>query len=68
MKPTNENGRKRDSLTHVIFNYSANVTMIYDGDGNRVSKTAAVATTKYRIDTQNPTGYAQVVDMQFPPF
>jgi hypothetical protein len=29
--------------------------------GNRVSKTDAGATTTYLVDTQNPTGYAQVV-------
>ena len=32
-----------------------------DGDGNRVSKTIAGATTKYLVDTENPTGYAQVI-------
>src|SRR5579884_127550 len=36
------------------------VTLTYDGDGNRVSETAGGATTKYLVDTQNPTGYAQV--------
>ena len=35
--------------------------MVYDGYGNRVSKTVAGATTTYLVDTQNPTGYAQVV-------
>src|SRR5437762_10240127 len=38
------------------------VTIVYDGDGNRVSKTAAGSTTQYLVDTLNPTGYAQVVD------
>jgi RHS repeat-associated protein len=38
------------------------VTIVYDGDGNRVAETVAGATTKYLVDTQNPTGYAQVVD------
>jgi RHS repeat-associated protein len=34
---------------------------VYDGDGNRVSKTVAGMTTTYLVDDQNPTGYAQVV-------
>jgi len=37
------------------------LTIVYDGDGNRVSKTAAGATTTYLVDDRNPTGYAQVV-------
>jgi RHS repeat-associated protein len=38
------------------------IGIVYDGDGNRVSKTVAGATTQYLVDTQNPTGYAQVMD------
>ncbi len=38
------------------------VTVVYDGDGNRVAETVGGATTNYLVDTQNPTGYAQVVD------
>jgi RHS repeat-associated protein len=38
------------------------VTIVYDGDGNRVSETVGGVTTKYLVDTLNPTGYAQVVD------
>ncbi|HKV81575.1 MAG TPA: hypothetical protein VJP02_25735, partial [Candidatus Sulfotelmatobacter sp.] len=38
------------------------VTIVYDGDGNRVSETVAGATTNYLVDTHNPTGYAQVMD------
>lgn len=38
------------------------VTIAYDGDGNRVAETVAGGTTKYLVDTQNSTGYAQVVD------
>jgi RHS repeat-associated protein len=38
------------------------VTLAYDGDGNRVSETEGGVTTNYLVDTQNPTGYAQVVD------
>jgi hypothetical protein len=38
------------------------VSVVYDGDGNRVSETAGGTTTKYLVDTLNPTGYSQVVD------
>src|SRR5208282_5162688 len=38
------------------------VTVAYDGDGNRVAETVGGVTTNYLVDTQNPTGYAQVVD------
>jgi len=38
------------------------VSYIYDGDGNRVAKTVGGVTTKYLVDTNNPTGYAQVVE------
>ncbi len=38
------------------------MTIVYDGDGNRVSETVAGVTTKYLVDTVNPTGYAQVLD------
>jgi RHS repeat-associated protein len=38
------------------------VTLVYDGDGNRVSETVGGVSTNYLVDTQNPTGYAQVVD------
>lgn len=42
------------------------VGIIYDGDGNRVSKTVMAngvpTTTYYLVDDLNPTGYPQVVD------
>ena len=38
------------------------VTVVYDGDGNRVSETVGGITTKYLVADQNLTGYAQVVD------
>ena len=38
------------------------VTIVYDGDGNRVAETVGGVTTNYLVDTVNPTGYAQVVD------
>jgi RHS repeat-associated protein len=49
----------QDRLTS--FNNGA-AAMVYDGDGNRVSKTAAGATTVYPVDEGNPTGLAQVVE------
>jgi len=38
------------------------VTLLYDGDGNRVAKTVGATTTQYLVDDLNPTGYAQVVE------
>jgi RHS repeat-associated protein len=38
------------------------VTLVYDGDDNRVAKTVGGATTRYLVDDLNPTGYAQVVE------
>ena len=32
------------------------MTFVYDGDGNRVSKTVGGVTTNYLVDTVNPTG------------
>jgi|GEM_PF-384136 len=37
------------------------VSIVYDGDGNRVSKTVNGVTTKYLVADWNPTGYAQVI-------
>jgi RHS repeat-associated protein len=33
------------------------VTIVYDGDGNRVAKTASGVTTQYLVDDRNLTGY-----------
>jgi RHS repeat-associated protein len=41
---------------------SGQVSIVYDGDGNRVAKTVGGVTTRYLVDTNNPTGYAQVVE------
>jgi len=49
-------------LTSLIAHDSSLITFTYDGDGNRVSKTAGGISTNYLIDTNNPTGYAQVVE------
>jgi RHS repeat-associated protein len=48
-----------DFENHLIQKGGA--TMVYDGNGNRVRKTVGGVTTKYLVDTLNPTGYAQVV-------
>jgi RHS repeat-associated protein len=37
-------------------------SFVYDGDGNRVAKTAGGVTTRYLVDTNNATGHAQVVE------
>jgi len=38
------------------------VTIVYDGDGNRVKKIVGGVTTQYLVDDLNPTGYPQVVE------
>ena len=38
------------------------VTLLYDGDGNRVARTSSGVTTRYLVDDLNPTGYAQVME------
>jgi RHS repeat-associated protein len=38
------------------------ITLLYDGDGNRVAKTVNGVTTKYLVDDLNPTGYLQVME------
>ena len=38
------------------------VAMVYDGDGNRVSRTAGGVTTRFLVDDLTPTGYAQVAE------
>jgi len=38
------------------------VTIVYDGDGNRVAKTVNGVTTRYLVDDKNPTGYAQAAE------
>jgi RHS repeat-associated protein len=53
------NGYAYDFENHLI--QQGGISIAYDGDGNRVSKTVAGVTTLYFIETQNPTGYAQVI-------
>jgi RHS repeat-associated protein len=51
-----------DSQNELISANGGPVTVMYDGFGNRVSKTANGVTTKYLVDDLNPTGYTQVFD------
>ena len=52
-----------DFENHLTSLNGGSVTYVYDGDGNRVAKTVGGGvTTNYLIDTNNPTGYAQVVE------
>jgi RHS repeat-associated protein len=41
---------------------NGNVTLLYDGDGNRVQQIVNGQTTSYLVDDRNLTGYAQVVE------
>ena len=41
---------------------SGAVSIVYDGDGNRVAKTVNGVTTRYLVDDFNPTSYAQVAE------
>lgn len=52
-------GYAYDFENHLI--QQGGVSIVYDGDGNRASKTVNGVTTTYLVDTQNPTGYAQVL-------
>ena len=38
------------------------VDIVYDGAGSKVAETVNGVTTKYLIDTNNPTGYSQIVE------
>jgi RHS repeat-associated protein len=51
-----------DSRNELVSMNGGAVTLVYDGDGNRVGKTASGVTTRYLVDDLNPTGYAQVVE------
>jgi large repetitive protein len=42
--------------------FGGTVTIAYDGDGNRVSESVGGTTTKYLVDTLNPTSLPQVLD------
>jgi RHS repeat-associated protein len=45
-----------------LLSTSSGVTIVYDGDGNRIPETASGVTTKYLVDDLTPTGYAQVAE------
>ena len=45
-----------------LLTSSSGVTNVYDGDGNRISRTASGVTTKFLVDENNPTGWPQVAE------
>ena len=51
-----------DFENHLKSQNGTAVTITYDGDGNRVAKTASGTTTSYLVDDRNLTGYAQVLE------
>jgi len=51
-----------DSENHLLSMNGGAVSLLYDGDGNRVAKTTGGVTTRYLVDDLNPTGYPQVVE------
>ncbi len=51
-----------DFENHLTSLNGGSVAYVYDGDGDRAAKTVGGVTTNYLVDTNNPTGYAQVVD------
>jgi len=51
-----------NSQNQLVSINSDAVTMVYDGDGNRIAKTVSGVTTHYLVDDLNPTGYAQVFE------
>jgi RHS repeat-associated protein len=51
-----------NSQNQLVSMDSGAVTIVYDGDGNRVAKTVSGVTTHYLVDDLNPTGYPQVID------
>jgi YD repeat-containing protein len=50
-----------DRMTQATVN-GTTINYVYDGDGNRVSKSVNGVTTNYLVDTNNLTGFPQVVD------
>ncbi|HET9285264.1 MAG TPA: RHS repeat-associated core domain-containing protein [Candidatus Angelobacter sp.] len=57
---TNGTTNVYDFENHLIQN--GGVSIVYDGDGNRVSETVAGVTTNYLVDTNSPSGFAQVLE------
>jgi RHS repeat-associated protein len=56
---SNGNGYVYDFENRLV--QQGGISIVYDGDGNRVSKTVAGVSIRYLVDAQNPTGYAQMV-------
>ena len=62
------NGNTINDGTQNVYDFEnrlvqrGNVTVVYDGDGNRVSETVAGITTNYLVADQNLTGFAQVFE------
>ena len=57
-----DNYDSENRLTQRTGTTGSNVTLVYDGDGNRVQQTVNGQSTSYLVDDRNPTGYAQVVE------
>jgi RHS repeat-associated protein len=53
-----------DAEDRLIASPSMGVTLTYDGDGNLVQKTAGGHTYTYLIDSNNPTGFAQIIEIR----
>jgi RHS repeat-associated protein len=51
-----------DFEDRLIDRNNGQITILYDGDGNRVRKTVGGVTTLYLVDDVNPTGYSQVLE------
>ena len=54
-----------DSQNHLVkqdAGQTNEVDITYDGAGNKVSETVNGVTTIYLVDTNNPTGYSQIVE------
>jgi RHS repeat-associated protein len=51
-----------DFENRLVSQNNGAVTIVYDGDGNRVAKTVGGVTTQYVVDDLNLTGYAQVLE------
>lgn len=51
-----------DFEDHLISRNNGQITITYEGDGNRLTKTVNGNTTFYLVDDRNPTGYEQVLE------
>jgi YD repeat-containing protein len=54
-------GYAYDFENHLTSLNGGNLSHEYDGHGNRVAKTVGGVTTHYLVNTNNPTGSAQVL-------